>query len=429
MLKKVKQVYSIIICLMVAFILYACGNSNQQITNSKIEIEYWYPNADTQGGKTAVQLIDEFNQSQDKIHVTGVFQSGMYQGLMKNLQTNVAAGKVPALVQIGWSYREYFANNFDYVQPEDVIKNSATDDSGFIDEKFVSNIYGLATANDGRQVGLPYSLSVPVVYINTEIFEQVGIDPEDLTSWEKVREAAKKIKELTGKPGVYITEATDNWNIQSMIESNGSQILKDGKAAFADEKGIATYKFYQDMVKEGSALHASGDDGQHAFISGEVGMWHQTIAQRTNVINNTKFKVTAIPSPAFENEEIKKPAGGSMLVITAKEDAQQQAAWEFIKFLYEPDNVAKWTEGTGYVPETKDAAENSELQTLINEDDIFPAAYANLKNLVPWAPFPGDSGMQAEQELIYLKDRVLNGEDVSVEVKRTQDIINQMLNR
>ncbi|MDK6966529.1 hypothetical protein QP270_26290, partial [Escherichia coli] len=85
-------------------------------------------------------------ESQDEVHVTGVFQSGTFQGLMQNLQTNAAAGKTPALVQVGWSYREYFANNFEYSQPQDIIDNLSKEDSSFISDKFEENIYNLATA-------------------------------------------------------------------------------------------------------------------------------------------------------------------------------------------------------------------------------------------------------------------------------------------
>ena len=101
-------------------VLAACNpsDSNQSTGGGPIEIEYWYPNAETQGGKTVTELIEKFNESQDKIVVKGVYNSGMYQGLMQNLQSAAAAGKSPALVQIGWSYREYFSNNFNYVEPQ-----------------------------------------------------------------------------------------------------------------------------------------------------------------------------------------------------------------------------------------------------------------------------------------------------------------------
>lgn len=393
-----------------------------------VKIEYWHPNADTQGGQTVIELVDAFNASQDEVEVTPVYNSGMYQGIMQNLQTSAAAGATPALVQIGWSYREYFVNNFGFTEPQAVIDQAFPDDVSYLSEKFAENIYALATTNDGMQAGLPYSLSVPVLYVNMDILKEAGVDAESLTSWEAVRAAAKQIADTTDYEGLYIAEAADNWNMQALLESNGSKVIADGQATFADEQGISTYQFYQEMVNEGSVLHAPNDQGQQAFVSGEIGMAHMTIAQRTNVVSNSAFDTLAVPSPAFEGHEKHVPAGGSMLVLTATETEQQEAAWKFMKFLYEADNIAAWTNGTGYVPATQDATENAELKTLLTEDAIFSAAYASIDAMVPWAPFPGTSGLEAEQLLIDLRDIILNGGDVATEVLAAQEEINNILN-
>ncbi len=428
-----KKYFKFIVGLLVlTTVLAACNpskpsNPNQSKGAGPIEIEYWYPNAETQGGKTVTELIKKFNASQDKIVVKGVYNAGMYKGLMQNLQSAAAAGKAPALVQIGWSYREYFSNNFSYVEPKSVIEKHFPDDSKYLEEKFLGNILNLAVNNDGSQVGLPYSLSVPVLYLNMDMLNAAGVNPDELTSWEAVAEASKKIKAATGKHGLYIVENPDNWNVQAMLESNGGNVIADGKAAFNSPEGIKTYEFYQGLIKNGSALHIGADQGQQAFVSGDVGMAHMTIAQRTNVTENGKFKSTAIPHPAFAGKEIKVPAGGSMLTITAQDEEQQKAAWEFMKFLYEPDSVSAWTFGTGYLPETIDATDNSELATLIKEDSMMAAAYATIEKLVPWAPFPGNSGLQAEQMLIDMRDRILNGGDVKSELKKTQDEINALI--
>lgn len=403
-------------------ILAACGNGGTSAEGDAITIEYWHPNADTQGGQTVTELVEEFNNSQDEIIVDPVFNDGMYQGIMQNLQTQAAAGETPALIQIGWSYREYFANNFGFTDPNTI------DTDNLFDEKFEDNIYALATGNDGQQIGTPYSLSVPVLYLNMDILNEAGVNSDDLTSWEAIREAANQIANNTDAEGLYIAEHADNWNIQAMIESNGGQVIDDTqRAAFASPEAQETYQFYQDMINEGSALHGPNDQGQGAFISGDVGMAHMTIAQRANVTNNGDFEVIAVESPAFEGETPKLPAGGSMLVVTAEEEDQQQAAYEFMKFLYEPDNIAAWTEGTGYVPPTTDATENQELDTLLNEDPIFSAANSSLQYMVPWAPFPGNAGLEAEQMLIDLRDRILNGGDVEQETTATQDAINEMI--
>ena len=141
-------------------------------------------------------MIKKFNASQDKIVVKGVYNAGMYKGLMQNLQSAVAAGKAPALVQIGWSYREYFSNNFSYVEPKSVIEKHFPEDSKYLEEKFLGNILNLAVNNNGSQVGLPYSLSVPVLYLNMDILNAAGVKPDELTSWEAVAEALRKLKKL-----------------------------------------------------------------------------------------------------------------------------------------------------------------------------------------------------------------------------------------
>ena len=58
---------------------------------------------------------------------------------------------------------------------------------------------------------------------------------------------------------------------------------------------------------------------------------------------------------------------------------------------------------------------------------MMAAAYATIEKLVPWAPFPGNSGLQAEQMLIDMRDRILNGGDVKSELKKTQDEINELI--
>lgn len=422
-MKMKKNIIKSMIIVLAALSLVACGNSENEGENEgAVTIEYWHPNADTQGGQTVEALVEEFNGSQDDVIVKAVYNDGMYQGIMQNLQTQAAAGETPALIQIGWSYREYFANNFSFTSPKEY------GDESYFSEKFEDNIYALATANDGSQVGTPYSLSVPVLYLNMDILDQAGVNPDDLTSWEAVRQAANTIVENTDNEGIYIAEHADNWNVQAMIESNGGQVLNENQEAqFADEQGQATYQFYQDMVNEGSALHTANDQGQQAFVSGKVGMAHMTIAQRTNVTSNGTFQAIAVESPAFESYEQKLPAGGSMLVVTAEEEEQQEAAYKFLQFLYEPDNIASWTEGTGYVPPTSDATENAELNTLLTEDPIFTAANSSLEYMVSWAPFPGDTGLEAEQLLIDLRDRILNGGDVETETIKTQDEINNMI--
>lgn len=416
--------------------LVACGNTsndNSSVVSSgkeqKTVIEYWHVNAETQGGQTVNELVEEFNKQSDTVEVVAKFNPDMYKGLMQNLQAEAAAGNTPAVVQVGWSFLDYFSNNFEYVSPQDVIDKHFPGDKTFLKDHFLENVMSLAKNSEGEQVGIPYSLSNPVLYINRDLLKEAGVDENGPQTWEELKDFSQKVKEKTGKYGFYLQEPADNWATQALLESNGARMLTDGKASFASKEGIEAYKLWTEMVLEEEALHIAWDQGVQSFIDGNVAMAYTTIAQRSNIQNNAKFDVAAIKSPAWEGKEVRLPAGGAMLAITAKEEEQQKAAWEFMKFLYSVESMAKWTEGTGYVPPRSDVAEaENGLKSYLEENEMMQAAIEQMDAVVPWTSFPGDAGLQAEQALLDVRDEILGG-SISVEegLKKTEAEINQLL--
>ncbi|OPJ58555.1 ABC transporter substrate-binding protein [Clostridium oryzae] len=380
-------------------------------SQKKIKIEYWHVNAETQGGNTVDKLVKDFNGKSKDIEVVSKYNPDMYKGLMQNLQAEAAAGKAPALVQIGWAFLDYFSNNFKYVEPQKVIDENFTEDKNFLKDNFLSNILSLAKNSSGEQVGIPYSLSTPVLYINKDLFRKAGVDENGPKTWEQVVEFSNKIKEKTGKYGFYLQEPEDNWATEALLESNGAKMLTDGKATFASEDGIKAYQIYADMiVKTKSALHISWDEGVKSFIDGNVGMLYTTIAQRENIQKSASFDVAAVNSPSWEGKQAQLPAGGCFLAITAQNKADQIAAWKFEKYLYSVKSMAEWTKGTGYVPPRKDVADDPDgLKDFLQQNKMMAAATTQMDKVVPWTSFPGDAGLQAEQILLDTRDKILGG--------------------
>ena len=378
-------------------------------TGEKTVIEYWHCNAETQGGLVVDELVRQFNESNDHIQVVAKYNPDMYKGLMQNLQAEAAAGNSPALVQIGWAFLDYFSNNFSYVPPQEAIDKFDKEEASFLQDKFLPNILELAVNSEGSQVGIPYSLSNPVLYINKDILREAGLPENGPTTWQEVSEFAKIIKEKTGKYGFYMQEPADFWAQQGLIESSGAKMLTtngEGKkeASFATEDGIAAMQLLADMVKDQTALHISCEEGCQSFIDGNCAMLYTTIARRASVQKGAQFDVATVKSPLWNDKERMVPAGGCFLAITAQGDDQIKAAWEFEKFLYSVESMAAWTEGTGYVPPRKDVAgaENG-LKTFLAENKMMNAAIEQMDGVVPWTAFPGDAGLQAEQML--LEDR------------------------
>lgn len=429
-----KKKYLLLLMSLFVLSLAACGNSDESNeasaeTEEKTVIEYWHVNAETQGGNTVDQLVEDFNAQSDNVEVIARYNPDMYAGLMSNMQAEVASGKSPAVVQVGWAFLDYFSENFEYVEPQEVIDNYHDEDSTFLEDNFLPNILELGQNTEGNQVGIPYSLSSPVLYINRDLLEEAGLDVEGPTTWEEVREYSEAINETTGKYGVYIQEPADSWGQQAMVESNGANFIEDGKASFASEEGIEVFQYYQDLVNDNLALHIGWDQGIQSFIDGNVGMLYTTIAQRNNVESNSQFDVAAIQSPTWEGKEKRVPAGGAMLSITAQEEDEQAAAWEFMRYLYSVESIAEWTKGTGYVPPREGVSDSEEgLQTFLEENELMIPAIEQMDAMVPWASFPGDSGLEAEQKLLDMRDIILGGDvDVEETVSNTEEEINNLL--
>ena len=407
------------------------GNSS---SGGKTVIEYWHCNAETQGGLVVDELVKQFNESNDHIQVVAKYNPDMYKGLMQNLQAEAAAGNSPALVQIGWAFLDYFSNNFSYVSPQEAIDKFDKEEAGFLQDKFLPNVLELAVNSEGSQVGIPYSLSNPVLYINKDILREAGLPEDGPTTWQEVSEFAKTVKEKTGKYGFYMQEPADFWAQQGLIESSGAKMLTtnaEGKkeAAFATEDGIEAMQLMADMVKDQTALHISWEEGCQSFIDGNCAMLYTTIARRASVQKGAQFDAATVKSPLWNDKERMVPAGGFFLAITAQGDDQVKAAWEFEKFLYSVESMAAWTEGTGYVPPRKDVAgaENG-LKTFLAENKMMNAAIEQMDGVVPWTAFPGDAGLQAEQMLLDMRDQILGGQVTAEQgMKATQDAINQLL--
>ena len=419
-------------------VMTGCGSNGnaekgQSASGEKTVIEYWHCNAENQGGLTVDELVKNFNESNDHIEVVAKYNPDMYKGLMQNLQAEAATGNTPAIVQIGWAFLDYFSNNFSYIEPQEAINKFDSEDATFLQDKFLPNILELAVNTEGSQVGIPYSLSTPVLYINRDILREAGLSEEGPKTWDEVKTFANTIKEKTGKYGFYMQEPADFWAQQGIIESNGASMItiENGKtkATFASAEGIEAMQLVADMIKDGSALHVSWDEGCQSFIDGNCGMLYTTIARRASVQKGAQFDAATVKSPLWGDKERKVPAGGCFLAITAQEDEQIKAAWEFEKYLYSVESMAAWTEGTGYVPPRNDVA-NAEngLKTFLAENEMMNAAIDQMDGVVSWTAFPGDAGLQAEQMLLDMRDKIFGGQISAEEgMKSTQDAINEIL--
>ena len=185
-MKLKKVLAAAMISLLATTALVGCGSDKKSAdTGKKVQIEYWHVAAESFGGATVKELVADFNKTHPNIEVVEKYNPDMYKGLTQNLQAAMASGKNPDVVQMGYSFLNYAAENFKYTDLNEAFK--AAGDENFMKDNYLPNVLQLAQTEDGKQIGLPYSVSVPVLFYNPEIFEKAGLDPQNPPkTWEEV---------------------------------------------------------------------------------------------------------------------------------------------------------------------------------------------------------------------------------------------------
>src|SRR5262245_46673201 len=78
----------------------------------------------------------------------------------------------------------------------------------------------------GRQVALPFAISIPIVFFNADLVRRAGGNPEDFPrTWDGINALARRIAAL-GPPitgGFVAYEATGNWMFIALVESLGGR--------------------------------------------------------------------------------------------------------------------------------------------------------------------------------------------------------------
>lgn len=394
-MKKKKFLASMLTVLTIGGFLAGCTNNpSEEATTStdsaneeKIELNFWYPFT----GKIQEAnegLVEKFNESQDRIHVTASTQ-GNYADVEQKVRQSIVAGNQP----------DVFITVINSVSglAEDGVTEDLTPfmeaDQDFEIDDFIEGIVASSVVED-KYYGLPYFNSTPLVYYNKNLFEEAGLTADNLSTWEGFQDAAAK---LTKDDVIGGTQAETFWIYEANMNQKNGQLFSDDKtkSQFASAEGVAAADFILDMVKEGSWQYPIGDQGieqaQQAFQTGKAGMLFASTANLATYLESSKeagFELGAAMLPEGDKRAV--AVGGSNIVMTAGLDEEKkQAAWEFIKFMTSTDSNAWASEYTGYLPIRHSVAESDERKALEEKQPLYAVAREQLQYAVPAASVPG----------------------------------------
>ncbi|MBZ9797824.1 ABC transporter substrate-binding protein [Mesorhizobium sp. ES1-4] len=279
---------------------------------------------------------------------------------------------------------------------------------------FSDTILKLAQVN-GKQVGLAFATSNPIMYYNADLVKAAGGDPDNPPkTWDEVIALGGKIKALgNGVDGIDFRWQGDDWMFSALLFGAGGKMLNEdeSKVAFNGPEGEKAVEILQRMVKEGGMPVFTKPAGEQAFAAGKVGFEFQTTGALVNTIKNVgdKFTLRTAKIPLIDPVNGHLPTGGNAVVILTKDPAKQDAAWKFAKFAAGPYGASVVVPGTGYVPNNELAAKSPEyLGDFYKKNPLFQAGLSQMPRMIPWYAFPGTNGVKVTQTIVDNLSRIVD---------------------
>lgn len=349
-----------------------------------------------------MQMISEFEAAHPDIKIDAIPIASTE--INTKVQADIAAGTRPDVAQLVFDGLDYAVKNYNAKALEDIVPAEELKKNF---EGFSPNGLKLGMLN-GKTYGLPYTFSTPVLFYNTKLFKDAGLDPEaPPKTWDEVKQTALQIASKTKAGGVHIMGSTGNdWLVQALIGSNGGKVISDDRKTiqFGEPAAVGAIQMWQDLVLSGA--HSKNNDGEitQAFSEGKVGMVLTTSALQSAFIGASKaggWELKAAPMPSFGSKPTTPVNSGSALFILSEDKAKQKAAWEFLKFVTSERGYTIITSKMGYLPLRPAIVDDPNyLKDWVAQNPLVKPNLEQLTRLQPWISYPGAKWSQIETTLL-----------------------------
>ena len=156
------------------------------------------------------------------------------------------------------------------------------------------------------------------------------------------------------------------------------------EALINSEEGLEVFNWLNEMNEAGTFRNygSNWEDPRGPFFAGQVGMYLDSTANTAQVIENSPFEVGSAFIPVADGMDPEGViVGGASLWITNQvSEEEQEAAWEFVKYLTDATVQAEWAAATGYFPITPAAYEEDALNEVYEEYPIYRTAVDQLES-------------------------------------------------
>jgi multiple sugar transport system substrate-binding protein len=309
------------------------------------------------GKETVAEVVEAFNNSQDKIHVT-------YKELPPpSSSTEVHQGLVQQLARRN-GVPDVFTQDIIWIAEFAAAKWALPLDEYFNADAMKEYFPGVVQACtwQGKLTALPWFIDSGMLYYRKDLLDQLGAKSPE--TWSELIDSAKKLTGSGKAKFGFLWQAKQAevlvCDLVSFIGSNDGAILQpDGKTvSVADDAAVEAVQLMHDLIKKDQitpedVLSWDEEPSRRPFTSGDAAflrnwsyVWKTSQSKEdSNVID----KVGVAPLPHFQGKKSAACLGGYQYGVNAS-TKNKEAAIEFARWMSSPETQLRFASQLGLCP-------------------------------------------------------------------------------
>jgi multiple sugar transport system substrate-binding protein len=227
---------------------------------------------------------------------------------------------------------------------------------------------------DGKLYGVPIMATTQVLYYRKDFFEELGISPDELNTWEGLAEVAAKCRIVADNGEVTRWGWEPIWgsgNLADAAYSNGARILsEDGKTVLIDQpEWVEVWEAFRKWIHEDEIMRIRYGGEGWAY-------WYDTIDDvlqgracgytgSAGDQGDLDFSIVAAHVQPYWSDwgNLDAMASAHVGVIPAGNSLEvQEAAFKWLRYYTSSEMTAEWSVRTGYMPARKSAVDAPALK-------------------------------------------------------------------
>lgn len=365
-----------------AIALTACSSSGggdskptgSAAANAPVTISFMEAMASGSQKPALEHLVSQFHAAHPNVTVNLVPEPDY--GTLRTKETAAVAAHNPPT--IGQAYPDWAAT---FSDSGAIVPLSTFQDTGNELSSFYAGIKKDLYLGDGKLWMWPFNKSVIVAFYNTKLLNGQKFP----TTWDQFATVAKSLPKgtvgLAIDPGTEASPQGGTSLFETMASAWGTPVYKDdGTPQFDTPASEAALQYLVDLKNSGGLAIGTNYPGQTSLGAGKGLADISSVASYPYDLQAAggKFTMGTAAIPAGPKGSANALAGTNVVMFAKASAAEQQAAWQFMQFLDEPEQQAYWALNSGYLPVTSKALPIMQGQGMATKTPYMSAAVSQL---------------------------------------------------